>query len=139
MKIKTILALTSFLGISTLTLTSCSNYVKDTKTAFLEITTSGGTAEVVDSFHGNNNYWEPKRSQYAVSNPVRLELEPDETATLRFYCPQCKYEDTVEVTEPYAHLFSCECDGKYKENDDMKEYISVEVAYTTTTNAQERP
>lgn len=107
-------------------LTACGPSQKvDEDFAYIEITTSIGSAYVANAFHGNNEEYEMQRQDHAVSNPTTVNLAAGETAKIHFHCSQCGYDEMIEeVVSPYARLFHCECSGTFSEGN-MKEYISV--------------
>ena len=107
-------------------LTACGSSLKiDEDYAYIEITTSIGTAHVDNAFHGNNAEYEVQRQTYAVKYPVQINLADGETAQIHFHCAQCGYDEMLEeVVAPYARLFACECSGTLEEGN-MKEYIAV--------------
>lgn len=119
-----------FIAISTVIsliciLTSCEFAREDVDFAYIEITTSAGTAHVVNAFHGNNAHYDKQRQVYATANPVKINLADGETAIVHFHCAQCGYDEMIEeVVSPYAKLFACECSGTY-EDGNQKEYIAV--------------
>lgn len=106
-------------------LTACGGEKTDTDFAYVEITTSAGTAYVDNAFHGNNGEYEEQRQYQAVKNPTKVKLADGETATIHFHCNQCGYDEMIEeVVAPYARLFYCECSGTLQEAN-MKEYLAV--------------
>lgn len=121
-------------------LTACGSSRKDdVDFAYIEITTSVGTAHVANAFHGNNEQYEMERQKYAVQYPTQINLADGETAKIHFHCNQCGYDEMIEeVVAPYAKLFYCECSGTLEEGN-MKEYLAVIIGNadlddTTTEN-----
>lgn len=107
-------------------LTSCgSSRNEDLDYAYVEITTSVGSAHIANAFHNNNDSYENRRQIKAVKYPVKIDLADGETARIHFHCNQCGYDEVLEeVVAPYAKLFECECCGTFEEGNE-KEYIAV--------------
>lgn len=105
--------------------TACATYKCDNDFAYVEVTTSTGSAYVARAFHGPNSKTELERQPNAIKHSTKIELADGETATIHFHCAQCGYDEVVEeAVAPYAKLFCCECDGTL-EDGNLKEYISV--------------
>lgn len=109
-------------------LTACgSSREDDIDFAYVEITTSTGTALVASAFHGNNAEYEMQRQYQAIKSPTKIDLADGETATIHFHCDQCGYDEVVEeAVAPYAKVFACECSGTLAEGN-MREYIAVTI------------
>ncbi len=102
-----------------------SSWKKDFDFAYIEITTSDGTACVDNAFHGNNKQTDALRQAYAIQEPTQISLPDGGTAKIHFHCSQCGYDEMLEeVVAPYAKVFACECSGTL-EDGNRKEYIAV--------------
>ena len=112
---------------------------KDVDFAYIEITTSVGTAHIANAFHGSTAHYERQRQTFAIRYPIQINLAASETAKLHFHCNQCGYDEMIEeVVAPYAKLFYCKCSGTLEEGN-MKEYLAVIIGNadlddTTTEN-----
>ena len=77
-------------------LTGCG---KDLYIGVAEITVNDEVADVTTGF---------SKLYYATENAYML--KDAEKATVHFWCPECQYDETVELVAPEAKMFSCKCE-----------------------------
>lgn len=112
-----------------MSLTGCGNpFRKDDKHATVSVTTSDGQAYVFQSVNGSNATVSGK--ELALRNgKINFNLKTGETAHIVFKCEACGNEQEFNVAEPWSDVIFCDCPEEIDENNNAREYATIEVSY----------